>query len=94
MVEYFNYNNVFLAENVIEILEPIRINDQTIKLDKSKQLFFSLIYSLEPVKLKILKTYIETNLANGFICSFKFFTKVPIFFYWKPNRSFCFSIDY
>ena len=54
-------------ENITKLLEYIRINNYTIKLEKNKQLLFSSIYSLQPIKLETLKIYIKTNLANGFI---------------------------
>ena len=53
--------------NITKLLEYIKINNYAIKLKKSKQLLFRLIYSLELVELKILKIYIKINLANGFI---------------------------
>ena len=94
MVEYFNYNNVFSMKNAIKVLEYIEMNNYTIKLKKDKQLPFGLIYSLRLVKLKILKTYIKINLANNFICFFKFLARVPIFFNWKSDKNFCFFINY
>ena len=47
--------------------EYIGINDYTIELEKNKQSTFCPIYSLKPIKLETLKTYIKTNLANSFI---------------------------
>ena len=79
LTEYSNYNNVFLPKNIVKLPEYIKINDHTIKLEESKQLFFILIYSLKLVKLKMLKTYIETNLTNSFIQFFKSFARVSIF---------------
>ena len=93
-VEYSDYNNVFLAKNIVELLEDIGINEHAIKLEKSKQSFFGSIYNLGLIKLKTLKTYIKTNLANNFIQLFKFFTKAPILFDRKSDRSLCFYIDY
>ena len=37
------------------------------ELQKSEQPLYELIYSLNLVELKTLKTYIKTNLANNFI---------------------------
>ena len=51
----------------MELLEYTRMNDHAIKLVKSKELLLGPIYSLEPVQLETLKTYIKTNLANDFI---------------------------
>ena len=93
-VEYFNYNNVFLAENVAELLQNTRINEYAIKLEQDKQLPFGSIYNLGSVKLKTLKTYIEINLANSFICFSKSPTRALILFNRKPNGSLCFSVDY
>lgn len=46
------------------------------------------------VKLKILKTYIETNLTNNFIQSFKSLAKRIILLVQKPDGNFCLYIDY
>ena len=37
IIEYFNYNNVFLIENAIKFLEHIKINNHIIKLKEDKQ---------------------------------------------------------
>ena len=93
-VEYSDYNNIFSAENAAELLENNGINEHTIKLEEGKQPSFGLIYSLGLLELGILKTYIETNLANGFIHPSKSPTKISIFFDWKPNGSLRLCIDY
>ena len=77
---------MFSKDLVIELLEYTRISNHTIDLIKGHQLSYKLIYSLGLVKLKILKTYIETNLANSFIKPFKSFTNAPIFFVKKLNE--------
>ena len=69
--KYSDYNNVFSADNVAELPETIGIIKHIIKLEENKQPPFGSIYSLGPVKLEMLKTYIITNLANGFIRLFK-----------------------
>ena len=40
MAKYFNYSNVFLMENLVELLEYTKINNYAIKLKKDKQLSF------------------------------------------------------
>ena len=92
--EYFNYSNVFSAKYAKKLLKYTKINDYTIKLEKSKQPLFGLIYSLGLVELETLKTYIKTNLANSIIWLFKSSTKISIFLNQKPNRSFYFCMDY
>ena len=70
------------------------MNKHTIKLKKGKQLLFSLIYSLGPVKLKTLKIYIKTNLASNFIWPFKSLVGVLILFNRKLDRSLRLYVDY
>ena len=94
LAKYFNYSNVFLVENTAKLPENTRMKEHTIKLEEGKQPPFSPIYSLKPVKLEILKTYIETNLANGFIWPSKFLAGAPILFNKKPDESFHFYVDY
>ena len=94
LMEYSNYSNVFLIEYVAKLSENTRMNKHAIKLEKNKQSPFGPIYSLEPIELETLKTYIKINLANGFIWPFKSFARAPILFNRKPNRSFCLCIDY
>ena len=65
--EYSNYSNVFSAEYAAELPENTGMNEYVIKLEEDKQPPFGPIYSLGPVELETLKTYIKTNLANGFI---------------------------
>ena len=65
--EYSDYNNVFSAEYLVELLENTGINEYTIELEQGKQPLYRSIYSLELIELETLKTYIKTNLVNGFI---------------------------
>ena len=80
LAEYFDYSNIFLAENIVELLENTRINEYAIKLEKSKQPLFRLIYSLGLLELDMLKTYIKINLVNGFIWLLKFPADASILF--------------
>ena len=68
--------------------EQTEFNQHTIELQKNKQLLYWPIYSLGPVELETLKTYIETHLKTGFIWPFKFPAGVPILFDKKPDASF------
>ena len=85
--EYFDYSDVFLAENAVELPKNTEMNEHAIKLEESKQPTFGSIYSLGQVELETLKTYIKTNLANGFIRPSKSPTGAPIFFDWKSDKS-------
>ena len=46
------------------------------------------------MELETLKTYIKTNLANGFICPLKSPADAPILFNKKPDGNFCLCVDY
>ena len=92
--EYSDYSNVFLAEHTAELLENTGINEHAIKLEEGKQPLFGPIYTLGPVELETLKTYIETNLANGFIRLSKSPARAPILFNRKPDRSLRLCVDY
>ena len=94
LAEYSDYSNVFSAENTAELSENTGMNEHAITQEKGKQPPFGLIYSLSPVELETLKTYIETNLANGFIHSFKSPTGAPILFDRKPDGSFYLCVNY
>lgn len=50
IVKYFKYSNIFWVKNIIEFLKYTKINEHTIKLEKDKQSFYSLIYNLLLVK--------------------------------------------
>ena len=94
LAEYFNYNNIFLAENVVKLQKKTEINEHIIKLEEGKQPLFGPIYSLGPVELETLKIYIKTNLASDFIRLSKSSTKAPIFFDRKPNRNLHLCVNY
>ena len=93
-VEYSDYSNVFSAENAAELPENTGMNEHAIELEEGKQPPFSPIYSLGPVELETLKTYIKTNLANSFIRPSKSPAGAPIFFDRKPDGSLRFCVDY
>ena len=92
--EYSDYNNIFSTENAAKLPENTGINEHAIELKEDKQPLFDPIYSLRPVELETLKTYIKTSLANSFIRSFKSPAKAPILFVQKPDRSLRLCVDY
>lgn len=79
---------------IAELPEYIGINNQYIKLIDSKQPFYEPIYSLEPMELETLETYIKTNLANDFIRPSKSLVDAPIFFVWKLNKNLHLCVNY
>ena len=94
LVKYSDFADVFLVEEALVLLEYTKLNKHAIELKDGKQLLYGPIYSLGPVELKILKTYIKTHLKTRFIRPFKFFAGAPIFFDKKPDGSFHLYVDY
>ena len=78
----------------MKILKNSKIIKYAIELEKGRQLLFGSIYSLRLIKLETLKTYIKTNLVTGFICFFKLFARILIFFNQKPYNHLQFCIGY
>ena len=65
--KYYDFADVFSPELALKLSKHTGIYDHAIKLVDDWQPSYGPIYSLGLVELEILKTYIETNLANGFI---------------------------
>ena len=92
--KYLDFSDVFLEEKALILLEATKLNQHIIKLQEDQQLSYRLIYSLGPVELKTLKTYIKTNLANDFIWPSKSPAGTPILFVGKPDSSLRLYVDY
>ena len=93
-MEYFNYSNVFLAKNAVELAENTGINEHAIELEEGKQSPFGPIDSLDSVKVETLKTYIKTNLANDFIRLSMSPAGALILLNKKPDGSLRLCVDY
>ena len=92
--KYANYADVFLFDLVMELPKNTGINKHAIELQDGKKPLYGPIYSLAPVELKTLKTYIETHLKTGFIQPFKSTAGVFILFDKKPNGILSLCINY
>ena len=92
--KYSDFADVFSPDLAFELPEHTGINNHTIKLVEDQQPPYGPIYSLELVELETLKTYIETNLANGFIRPSKLPAGAPIQFDWKSDGSLRLCVDY
>ena len=77
--EYSDIANIFSPKLASKLFKHTGINDHTIELVDNWKPPYRPIYSLGIVELKTLKTYIETNLANGFIKPSKSPAGAPIF---------------
>ena len=92
--EYLDYTDVFSPDSAAELPEHTGINDHPIDLIDDKQPPYGPIYSLGPVELETLKTYIETNLANGFIRPSQSPAGALILFIKKKDGSLRLCVDY
>lgn len=79
---------------MIKPFKNIDSNKHAIKLVDGKQPHYGPIYTLSPIELETLKTYIKTHLKTGFIQSFKSAASAPILFDKKSDNSFYLYIDY
>ena len=86
--------DIFSFDSAAKLPKYTGINDYLINLINDKQLPYDLIYSQKLVKLEILKTYIKTNLANGFIRSSKLPTGALILFIQMKDGNFRLCINY
>ena len=92
--KYSDFLDVFSEEKALILPKATELNEHAIELQKGQQLPYRLIYSLGPVKLKTLKTYIKTNPANGFIWPSKSLAGALILFVGKLDGSLYLYIDY
>ena len=92
--KYADYTNVVSLNSMVKLPEHNNIKDYLIDLINNKQPPYGLIYSLKPIELEILKTYIETNLANSFITLYKSLASISILFIHKKDSSFWLFVDY
>lgn len=77
-----------------KLFKYICIHNYIIKFVNHCQLFYSLIYSLDYMKFKILKAYIKNNIANNFIRPFQASIKASIFFNENLNNNLRLYDDY
>ena len=92
--EYSDFANVFSPELASELPKHTRINDHAIELVDNRQPLYGPIYSLGLIELETLKTYIETNLKNGFIKPSKFSAGASIFYDKKLDGRLQLCVDY
>ena len=92
--KYSDFTNVFSEVKTLVLPECTKLNEHAIDLEDGKQPPHGPIYSLGPVELETLKTYIETHLKTWFIRPFKSPAGALIFFNKKPDGSLRLCVDY
>ena len=65
--KYTDYADIFSFNLPIQFLENTGINKYAMELQDGKKPLYGPIYSLRPVELEILKTYIKAYLKTRFI---------------------------
>ena len=94
LTKYSDFSDVFSEKKASILSEATELNQHAIKLQEGQQPSYWPIYSLGPVKLETLETYIKTNLANGFIRPSKSPTGALILFFGKPDGSLRLYVNY
>ena len=89
LAKFSNFADLFSEKSANIFLEQIRVNQYAIKLEEGKQPPYGPIYILGSIKLKTLKTYIKTNLANGFIKASNSLAVAIILVLYKLDGSLC-----
>lgn len=94
LFKYTNFTNIFSLGVAIKLPEYIRVNNHPINLLKDHLPPYGSIYSLEPIELETLKTYIKIRLANNFIKSFKSITIALMLIMHKSNKNLQLCVNY
>ena len=92
--KYSDFANVFSEEKALVLLERTELNEYAIDLEDGKQPPYGSIYSLGPVELETLKTYIKTHLKTRFIWPSKSPAGTPIFFDKKSDGSLHLCVEF
>jgi len=91
--EYRDYADVFSKAKASE-LPPHRDYDLKIELEEGTSPPLGTLYSLSPVELSALRTFIDENLNTGFIRPTASSHAAPVLFVKKKDGSLCLCIDF
>jgi len=91
--EYHNYVDVFSKAKASE-LPPHHDYNLKINLEEGTSPSLGTLYSLSPVKLSALWTFIDENLNTGFICPTASSHAAPVLFVKKKDGSLHLCIDF
>jgi len=91
--EYRDYADVFSKAKASE-LPPHRDYDLKIDLEEGTSPPLGTLYSLSPVELSALRTFIDENLNTGFICPTASSHAAPVLFVKKKDGSLRLCVDF
>lgn len=92
--QYHDFLDVF-SKAASDILPPSRDYDHRIELEQPvSSLSYSSMYNMSRTELETIKTFLEENLAKGFIKASQAPFAAPVLFVKKPNGSLRFCIDF
>ena len=91
--EYLDFSDVFSVEQA-NVLPPHRPSDMAIDLLPNTSPPYGPIYSLSETELQCLRTYLDDNLAKGFIRSSTSPASAPLLFVKKKDSSLRPCVDY
>src|SRR6202021_2579006 len=91
--EFHDFADVFSKKEAQKLPEH-RPYDLRIELEEGKTPPFGTVYNLSPAELKVLKEYIDDNLAKGFIRHSRSPAGAPILFVKKKDGSLRLCVDY
>ena len=90
---YKEYADVFLKDLINQLSEN-ESHDHTIDLKSDKIVLYKSLYNLSKTELVMLQDYINTNLLNDFIKSFKLSVRALILFVKKKDSILRLCVDY
>jgi hypothetical protein len=88
-----DYVDVFSPKRA-DKLPPYRSYDHEIRLNSDKKLPFGRIYSMSRDELQALRSWLDENLAKGFIRPSSLHVTLPILFIKKPGGGLRLCVDY
>ena len=92
-LEYYDYLSVF-SQNEADKLPSYRPCDHKIELQPGKEPSYGPLYNMSQDELKVLKKFLDENLAKGFIWLSTSPTTSPVLFARKPSRGLRLCVDY
>jgi hypothetical protein len=95
LLAFHNLVHAFSKKKSDELLS-YRPYDHKIKIEPDKRVLlgYYFLYNQTDKELKVLKDYLEDNLKKGFIKNSSADFASLVLFIKKPNKSFCFCIDF